>query len=211
MQPIYLSYHLNEKTPAYGGEVGLVRLERIRSISNGDTSNNMHFNFPGHIGTHIDFPYHFSDNGKKCKDYPAGFWIFNKVGFINCPIERVAEEIITLPVDIEILILKTGYGLLRQEQEYWSDQPVIPASYAAMLRSRFHSLRVFGFDMISLTSKRERSEGKLAHELFLLEYEILVLEDMNLSELHESPQKLFIAPLLIENADGVPCTVIGFN
>ena len=210
MQPIFLSYPLNENTPAYGGEDGLIQLETIRSISKGDTSNNMRFTFPGHIGTHIDFPYHFSDVGKKCHDYPAAFWLFDKVGFINCSVEQVPNEIAGLPEDIEILILKTGYGLRRSEREYWSDQPVIPASYAAILRTRFPSLRVFGFDMISLTSKRDRPEGKRAHELFLLENEILILEDMDLTFLLDTPQKIIIAPLLIENADGVPCTVIGF-
>ena len=64
--------------------------------------------------------------------------------------------------------------------------------------------------MISLTSKLNRSEGRLAHLSFLIENDILVLEDMNLLNLEYAPNEIIIAPLPINNADGVPCNVIAF-
>ena len=64
--------------------------------------------------------------------------------------------------------------------------------------------------MISLTSKLDRLEGKKAHFSFLIENDILVLEDMDLSNLKETPDRVIIAPLLIEGADGSPCTVIAY-
>ncbi|MDP3683255.1 MAG: cyclase family protein, partial [Ignavibacteria bacterium] len=80
----YLSYFLEEATPVYGGVEGTIQFKQIKSIDNGDTSNNQEFHFPGHSGTHIDFPRHFSANGKTCNDYSADFWIFRKVGFLHC-------------------------------------------------------------------------------------------------------------------------------
>jgi arylformamidase len=204
----YLSYLLDENTPAYGGEENLVKLEQIRSISKGDTSNNTVFNFPGHIGTHIDFPFHFSNEGKKMKDYAADFWVFNKVGFLSCAVHEIALGTEALPVDIELLIVKTGFGEKRGQAEYWQSQPVVRHDLADLLRQRFPHLRVFGFDLISLTSKLDRLEGKIAHQRFLLGNEILVLEDMFLSSLYKTPAKVIIAPLQIGSADGVPCTVI---
>jgi arylformamidase len=79
-----------------------------------------------------------------------------------------------------------------------------------MLRKRFPHLRVFGFDLISLTGQLNKAGGKKAHLAFLTEQNILVLEDMNLSKLFESPKKVIIAPLQISNADGAPCTIIAF-
>jgi arylformamidase len=211
MTPTYLSYFLDESTPAYGGSEGTIVLKKCREISKGDTSNNLELGLPAHIGTHIDFPYHLSNEGKKCQDYPAAFWLFSKVGFLSCSVKELEHRIVEHPTDIEILLFRSGFGAKRGLLEYWASQPVIPARYATLLRERFPQLRVFGFDMISLTSKLDRSEGKAAHISFLLEQEILVLEDMNLIDLNEVPGKVVVQPLQVRDADGVPCSVIGYH
>lgn len=210
MKPCYLSHFIDESTPVYGGLKNTISLNKISSISNGDTANSKKVSFPNHVGTHIDFPKHFGNNGKKCSDYPASFWIFNKVGFLDCSIEEVPDKVSLLPETIELLILKTGFGKNRDKDIYWSSQPVIPASFALLFRSAFPNLRVFGFDMISLTSKLDRAEGKKAHTAFLLEHDILILEDMMINSLSISPEKVIISPLQIGVLDGAPCTVISF-
>ena len=207
---IYLSHFINENTPVYGGGTEVIQLEKIRSISKGDTSNNLKLTFPGHVNTHIDFPYHFDDNGKKSNDFAAITWIFNKVGFISCSIEDVESQIACLPTDIECLILKTGFEQFRGLDKYWKEQPIINASLATTLKYKFPNLRLFGFDMISLTSKLDRSEGKKAHLAFLIENDILILEDMHLAFLEHTPKQIIVAPLQIDNADGVPCTVLAY-
>ncbi|MDC0478437.1 cyclase family protein [Flavobacteriaceae bacterium] len=210
MNPCYLSHFIEESTPVYGGVKKTISLNQISSIKNGDTANSKKICFPNHVGTHIDFPNHFGNDGKKCLDYPASFWIFNKVGFLDCSIDEVPDKILMLPKDIELLILKTGFGENRNKEIYWSSQPVIPASFALLFRNAFPNLRVFGFDMISLTSKLNRVEGKKAHIAFLLDQDILILEDMNIDNLFVSPQKVIISPLQIGALDGAPCTVIAF-
>lgn len=210
MQPVYLSHFIDSETPVYGSARGEIKIEPIRSIDKGDTSNNLHFTFPAHIGTHIDFPYHFSNEGKKSNDYPPSFWIFHKIGFLNCTIEEVESNLDTLAADIEILILKTGFGTNRHKEIYWSGQPVIPAKFATLFKNKFPKLRVFGFDLISLTSKLDRAEGKSAHINFLINNDILVLEDMNLENIADIPKVVVVAPLQINAADGVPCNVIAF-
>ena len=106
--------------------------------------------------------------------------------------------------------MKTNFGINRGTDKYIFDQPVIPSNWAFLLRSKFPKIRAFGFDLISLTSKKDRIEGKNAHIKFLIENNILIIEDMDLSKITESPSKLIVAPLLIESSDGVPCTIISF-
>jgi kynurenine formamidase len=207
---IYLSHFIKENTPVYGGDTEVIQLEKIRTISKGDTSNNLKLTFPGHVNTHIDFPYHFHDNGKKSNDYAPINWIFNKVGFISSSIEDIENKIAYLPKDIECLILKTGFEQYRGLEKYWKEQPIINAALATTLKSKFPNLRLFGFDMISLTSKLDRSEGKKAHLAFLIENDILILEDMHLAFLEHTPKQIIVAPLQIDNADGVPCTVLAY-
>ena len=98
----------------------------------------------------------------------------------------------------------------RNKQIYWSEQPVIPSYYASLFRSKFPNLRVFGFDLISLTSKLNRIEGKKAHIEFLINNEILIIEDMDLTDLIEAPNFLIVSPLQIKSSDGVPCTIFSF-
>jgi kynurenine formamidase len=207
---IFLSYFLDQNTPAYGGLKAAVKIQQTNAISAGNTSNNTSIELPVHIGTHIDFPRHFSDMGKTMDDYPADFWLFSKVGFLECAIEEVPERLQGTDSDIELLILKTGFGSEREQMRYWAEQPVIPAHFARLFKEHFPMLRVFGFDMISLTSKLDRAEGKKAHISFLLENEILIVEDMNLAQLQKTPEKVLITPLMIAHADGAPCTVIAF-
>ena len=79
MEVKLLSYIMDEKTPAYGGKDNLFKLSPLSNIKYGDTSNNTIFEFPGHLGTHIDFPKHFHNNGQVLIDYPHSFWIFKKI------------------------------------------------------------------------------------------------------------------------------------
>ena len=208
LKTTFLSFELNEKSPVYGGKDDKLKIKKTNQIKEGKTSNNLHLSFPNHIGTHIDFPRHFSDKGKTLSNYPASFWIFNKVGFLNCSVDKVPEIIKTLDESVEILILKTGFGQNRGKEIYWKNQPVIPAYYASLLKKQFPKIRVFGFDMISLTSFNNKEEGKKAHVNFLIDHDILILEDMNLAKINTTPHTIILSPLQIENADGVPCTVI---
>lgn len=208
---ISLSFFLDENTPNYGGIKGAVKFRPTRSIALGHNSNNHSFEFPGHINTHIDFPRHFSSDGKTLSDYPPSFWVFDKVGFINCNIDNLPAEIEKLNPATEILIFKSGFGEYRDEDFYWENQPVIQASIAGLLKKHCPSIRVFGFDMISLSSQLDKAEGKKAHIAFLIQSEILVMEDMNLSNIHKAPSRVIISPLLIKDADGVPCNVMAFE
>mgnify|MGYP006250782737 CR=1 FL=1 len=208
LKTTFLSFELNEKSPVYGGKDDKLKIKKTSQIKEGKTSNNLHLSFPNHLGTHIDFPRHFSDKGKTLSNYPASFWIFNKVGFLKCSIHKVPEMVDNLDRSIEILILKTGFGKNRGKDVYWKNQPVIPASYASLLKNKFPNIRVFGFDMISLTSLNDKEEGKRAHINFLINHDILILEDMNLDPINTIPDTIILSPLQIQNADGVPCTVI---
>ncbi|HQT24931.1 cyclase family protein [Daejeonella sp.] len=207
---VSLSYFFREDTPLYGGGEGNIIFKQTNSINNGQNSNNLHVSFPNHAGTHVDFPYHFDNSGKKSHEYDAAFWVFKKVGFIECDVDKVEEAIVDLPEDIELLILKTGFGAKRSSKEYWSSQPIIPAKLASIFRKKFSHLRAFGFDLISLTSKLNREEGKAAHLAFLIEHGILIVEDMNLQEVSSAPASVIVSPFQIYAADGAPCNITAF-
>ncbi len=210
----FLSHEINRDTPQYGGADN-IEIASDSRISNGDTANTMYLKLSNHVGTHIDFPNHFSDSGKTLSDYEAGFWKFDTVEVLE--IEAVNDEIITfsekidsLSEDTDFLILKTGFERYRGQEAYWKHNPGIEPKMASLLKKRCPKLRVFGFDFISLTPQQNKPVGRQAHKDFLLENEILIVEDMHLSLLSVGTQveELICLPLALEKSDGAQVSII---
>ncbi len=207
-----LSYPISEKTPTYGNRNKL-KIQPLTSIKNGDTANSSKWIFEtNHIGTHIDFPRHFSINGNTIDDYKPSDWVFEKIGIIDTDITNFENELLKVNDDIEFLIWKSGFGINRERRQYWESQPVIPSSFADIICKKFKNLKIFGFDMISLTSKLDREEGKRIHEKFLCEYKILIIEDMNLLSLKDKNiKKIVVSPWYVKGTDGSPCSILSFS
>jgi len=213
----FLSYFLNVSTPMYGNEASF-HTKYLKSIKKGDSCNTSLWNFSNHTGTHIDCPYHFSENGKKISDYSPEFWVINNCEFIDVnvnPGDIISSNHITLDTidaDIELLIIKTNFYRLRENKAYWQNNPGLHPDIADILRNNFKKLRMIGMDFISVSSFQNRLMGREAHKTFLNHdlQPILLIEDMNLSSIESNSKiiHLFIAPLLVENADASPCTII---
>ena len=217
---ISLSHWIDESSPTYSNQGGFKR-ESISSIKKGRTSNSESWSFNNHIGTHIDFPRHFFNEGKSSSDYSLPFFIFNNIGIIfldKTPksnqiidYELIKNECNQIEKNIEVLILKTGFEKYREEKIYWSDNPSFHKDVGVKLKEKFKKLQIFGFDTISLTSVNNKGMGKLAHLEFLQkDSSILIIEDMKLSlidKLH-LPEEIIISPLMIKNSDGSPVNCV---
>jgi arylformamidase len=70
---LYMSYILDADTPSYGGR-NKFKCEKISSISNGDAVNDSFISTTVHIGTHIDLPYHFYDDGQTIEAFSIEFY-----------------------------------------------------------------------------------------------------------------------------------------
>lgn len=213
----FLSYVLNEATPAYGDGPSLA-VEQTRDMSRGDTCNTQVWHLPNHVGTHIDMPRHFSRTGAGLDGFPADFWICNQVchillapagpGRIITPLDLKSH---TLPQATDLLLLETGFGALRGEPAYMMENPGIDPKMAVFLRKTCPCLKMIGLDMISLSSFTARDLGRQAHKAFLDHHApILIIEDMDLSQLSEKVriEQVIVSPLRVTCGDGSPCTVI---
>jgi arylformamidase len=210
---IFLSYFMNPNTPAFGGG-NAVNINVDRSISKGDSCNTSIFSFSNHTGTHIDFPYHFNNDGKTLNDYSPDFWIFNSSFLISYPCKGdevifFEKEIEDIPLEIEFLMIKTGFGKFRDTDKYWNNNPGLHSDMAKILKQKFKNLKSIGFDFISISSFHNREMGRKAHKEFLVENEILIIEDMDLSQIDKNPAKVICLPLLVDHCNGTPVTVLG--
>ena len=216
---IFLSHILNPNLLAYSNGDRIV-ISKVKQIFKGDSSNNSNIVLSTHCGTHIDFPYHFNNDGMCGDEYEPNFFIFNKISYIKLNVENILDYKITiedihgknLQEDSELLIIKTGMGDFLENDEYWNSNPCFSPELASYLKIHMPQLRAIGFDSISLTGWKYREIGKLAHREFLIKNNILIIEDMNLKNLKQSGEikKIIVSPLRFEKADGAPVTVFAY-
>ena len=224
---IFLSYILDKQTPTYGDRNKFEQIKKS-DISKGDVANDTTISTTVHIGTHIDMPYHFFEDGQTIEDFDADFWIFTQkeILFIELKIENleliIKDKLINELEKIkdnsqfsilnsQLLIVKTGICNIRDKKEFWNENYGFHPDIANYLRDNFPSIRVFGFDSISVSSFQERMIGRESHKSFLdSSNPILLLEDMDLRNIDKNTKfkEIIVSPLRISNCDGLPCTII---
>jgi four helix bundle protein len=213
--PTYLSHPISQDTPLYGGAKN-ISIKQDKAIAQGDSCNTLYLSFPNHVSTHVDLPFHFLPDGKRLEDFGPENWIFKKVILLDIPDVQMCEIICQekiealLPDDpqTELILLRTGFEKYRGEEVYWKSPPGLHPELAVFFKKRFPALRAVGMDIISVSSWCDRALGRKAHYEFLRR-EILLIEDMKLSPLKESPEMVIGLPLLVKEADAVPVTMIG--
>lgn len=213
----YLSYPLSEETPCFGGKQGFSR-EKKGQIAKGDSSNSQDWFTHNHAGTHIDLPFHFDNSGKKMEDFPrVDDWVFNNpfVAEIDAsPDELIKPERFTqdIPLDADMLIVKTGWYKKRDISEYWEHNPGFAPETGTWLRKNYPALQIIGFDFISLSAWQHRDVGREAHQAFLggkgPGHPIRIIEDLDLSKLNSTPSRIMVFPWQITNCGGAPVTVV---
>ena len=216
----FLSYILDYNTPTYGN---LSQFNKIKksSILKGDVANDSFIETTVHIGTHIDMPYHFYENGQTIENFDDNFWIFKHCLIVELkPMNIIIKDELIKKLNnfksdnIELIIVKTYICNNRNEEKFWKSNYGFHPNIYDYLVENFPNVRVFGFDSISVSSFTDRLLGREAHKKFLNPVKpILLLEDMDLRNINENVvfKKIIIAPLRIAKCDGLPCTVMGFT
>jgi len=216
---VWLSYPLNECTPAYGGGPQL-GIEHTNNILEGDSCNTATWHLPNHLGTHVDTPQHFFPCGHAVDSYPPAFWFFRHVYMVTVNIDM--KSLIIPPGQIipqirgkpDLLLIKTGMGDYRNRQFYWHNNPGLSPELGTELRKHFPSLRAVGVDFISISSWQNRDTGRKAHQTFLdpstSGHPVVIIEDMDLTPLTGDTlvERVIILPLRVENGDGAPCSIV---
>jgi len=215
---LYLSYILDDTTPTYGNRNKFI-CEKKSSIANGDVANDSTINTTVHIGTHIDMPYHFFEDGQTIEDFSIDYFDFKNVLFFELEPQSliIKDELIAFLENVEqkeqfdLLIIKTGICDKRDEDVFWKENYGFSPDLAKYIRDKFPSIRALGFDSISVSSFANRMLGREAHKDFLNPQKpILLIEDMDLREvnLDTKIKRIIVAPLRIAKCDGLPCTLI---
>ncbi len=170
------------------------KLETIKDINN-DLYNLSLLHMCVHNGTHIDAPLHFIKDGNDVNQIDVNKFIglCYVVSFNGIMSEDDAEKIIK---KIKITNIEASRKLLLKGN-------TIVSSAAAKVFVK-HNLDLVGTELLSVGDINAPME---VHKI-LLTKQIVLLEGIRLSNVHDGVYFLNCAPLAIANADGSPCRAI---
>jgi kynurenine formamidase len=216
---ILLSHKIDISTPMYGGKKGF-QFEIASSIEKGETANTQKWIIPNHLNTHVDVPYHFFQNGKKLDELPLDFWYIKGEKIQILTVNLSENKILIDPKDIinknisydcEFLVFNTGISKYRNQEKFWRYNPGLSEKCAKWIKEKFKKLKIVGIDSISVSSWQYREIGRKVHKILLNpEKSVIIIEDMDLTKVDKDTvfKQIFIAPIIVKESDGSPCTII---
>ena len=176
-------------TPVYDGDPE-TRAERIKSIENGDGYNLTEISMSVNSGTHIDAPLHFYDEGSSIDNIRLNTF-FGKCTVISVNGILTGEDMEKiLPFCCKKILFKgVGEGIL---------------TLSAVFVMGEYDVEMVGTENASIAYESE--EYAVHRELALKD--ILIIENLDLSQIDTGSYILAALPLKIEGAEAAPTRAI---
>lgn len=155
-----------------------------------------------HLGTHIDAPFHYDDNGAKIHELPLH-------GFIG---QALVKEIKKDPIEITDLepLNFTGVTKLLIKTSAWKDKTTFPTTIPTIHPDVASYLKENGIDLVGVdlpSIDQLDSKGLDTHHAFQ-QHGINILEGIVLDDVTEGIYELIALPLKLKDADGSPVRAI---
>lgn len=156
-----------------------------------------------HMGTHIDAPFHFDDNGLKVHDLPIDLYIGRALVIDVTGVEYVGRAELE-SIDFggaERILLKTGS---RPDANVFPQKfTVLRADIGPLLKER--GVRLIGIDTPSVDP--EESKLMEAHHA-LNDNGVMILENIVLTAVEPGDYELIALPLPLRDGDGSPVRAV---
>jgi len=156
-----------------------------------------------HMGTHIDAPFHFDDNGKRVLDLPIDLYIGRARVIDVTGVENIGRAELE-GIDFggaERVLLKTGS---RPDANIFPEKfTVLRADIGPLLKER--GVRLIGVDTPSVDP--EDSKLMEAHHS-LNDNGVMILENIVLSAVEPGDYELIALPLPLQDGDGSPVRAV---
>ena len=206
MKLIDISIPLSDNLPVWPGDPQIA-MHWISEIKNGDESNVSKLEMSVHTGTHIDAPLHFIIDGNSVDQIPVSILI-GEVVVIEVPkdVKIITETFLeTLPFKMpERVLFKTKNSLIwkAKNSKFVSDFVAVSATGAQWLVE--HGARLVGIDYLSIAPF---DDTVCTHEI-LLGSGIVVIENLDLSEVSPGEYRLICLPLNLIGREASPARVV---
>ena len=206
MEFIDISLPISEELPVWPGDPA-IELVRISSIKAGDNANVSKLSCGVHVGTHVDAPLHFLEDGKTITDLSFEALI-GPAQVVEFPAASVIDEAVLkgseIAIDAERILFKTrnSYYWGSGESEFNENFVAVDESGARWLVD--HGVKLVGVDYLSVAPW---NESRPTHEV-LLEAEVVILEGLNLHDVRPGHYDLTCLPIKLSDCDGAPARAV---
>lgn len=188
---IDLSILLTKNTPVFPGEPNIVFKQHANIKEN--TYNEHQITINTHFGTHMDFPYHMIDDGKKSSDFDLEKFIGKGkvIDINNLDLNSIKDE--------DVFLLYSGH-IEKGIDNLFKDVPVLDEELVDFLIAKKPK-------MILLDIPTPDKFPYPIHKK-ILGNDILIVENVcNMQLLIDKKFKVYAIPLNFEKFDGSPCRV----
>jgi len=207
MNIIDISIPLSEKTPVWEGDKG-ISISRVEKIEEDSDFNVSRIELGVHAGTHIDAPFHVFKDGDTVNQIPLDILI-GSVQVVEIPngisvIDKNCLMNLNFQDGIDRILFKTSNSI------YWETDPFsFHKEYVAINSEGAEyiadmDLRLVGVDYFSVSSYDDLKQP----HLILLDRGIVLLENLDLSQVVPEIYKLICLPLKIIDTDGAPVRAV---
>jgi len=184
-----------------------IRLEPTPHLSR-DKSYSIHetlIQLSSHMGTHIDAPYHFIENGKRLHEIPLERLVGKATVFEIPGVRSIGERELT-PLNwdgVERVLFKTENSKHWQDGSFYEQFVYLEPEAAQFLIER--GIQLVGIDYLSI--EKFRAEKHRTH-FALLEKDVVIIEGLHLSRVGPGEYSMVALPLNLLETDGGPTRVI---
>jgi arylformamidase len=206
MTLIDISLSISPRLPIWPGDPP-IELKKISQIKDGELANLTQLTSCVHIGTHVDAPDHFLDNGQTVENIPLDLM----VGPVLV-VELSSPETITkgdlikarIPSGTKRILLKTNNSMLwaAENCDFQEDFIALDVQAADLLVKL--GVRVIGVDYLSVAPFQDPAPTHRS----LLRAGVLIIEGLDLSRVEPGDYTLLCLPIKIEGSDGAPARVL---
>jgi len=200
---------LRSDMPTWPGEHG-PRLEPLKRMARGDSSNVSLLTLGDHTGTHVDPPVHFVEGAPGVDALPLEALVgpCRVVGYEGA--DHISGQWLDgagIPRGTERVLFKTT-----NSEQWRSPAPAFSQDFIALDETAAHWLvragvRLVGIDYLSIEPFGSGKIGHPAH-VALLRAGVVIVEGVDLHEVGPGDYELVCAPLKIKDGTGSPARVL---
>lgn len=205
MQLIDISVPITTHMPIWPGNPP-VDLQRIRDMDKGEHNNVSRVSLGVHTGTHVDAPLHFVANGAAAERLPLDVLI-GRALVIHLPdVTSVTAQDLrgaVLP-PVERLLIRTRNSEWWHAKDDHFHQDMVGLSEDAARWIVAAGIKLVGVDYLSVAPP---GMGTPVHRV-LLEAATVIVEGLDLSDVHAGEYDLWCLPLKLVGSDGAPARAV---
>jgi arylformamidase len=202
-----ISLSISPNLPTWPGDPG-PKLEQYASMDKGDHYNATQISSSVHLGTHVDAPRHFLNDGSAVEQLPLEV-LTGPCYVTQLPdgIEAITAEVldrteITSEMKRVLFGTSNSHYWAKGESKFQTDFVAITEDGAEWLVER--GVQLVGVDYLSVAPYNDSIPTHAA----LLKAGVVIVEGLNLSNIMRGFYDLYCLPLKITGSDGAPARAI---